>query len=277
VFKLPVALLLIALVPWQVTPALSTPEQIQEDFAHVPCRNKERLSAARKLFEKMGAPPEEFSLVKVRDAENLIVIRKGTEPGKVVIGAHYDFENAGCGAIDNWTGIVAMAHAYRSVKQLGARKTVIFAAFGNEEDGLYGSRGMARAIPDSEVPDYCAMINIDSFGMAVPLVFEDVSSDKLSALAKEKAAEMKIPINGVSLPSASADSASFVARRIPAVTLSGLSAQWESVLHTKKDQVQAVNYTSVYLGYRLALAVWAAVDASPCDTFKDDAPTLKKK
>src|SRR5262245_50906103 len=99
-------------------PVLSTPEQIQEDFARVPCKNKERLDAVRQLFEKMGAPPAELSVVKVKNAENLIVTMNGSEPGKIVFGAHYDLIEAGCGAIDNWSGIVAMAHAYRWVRQV---------------------------------------------------------------------------------------------------------------------------------------------------------------
>jgi acetylornithine deacetylase/succinyl-diaminopimelate desuccinylase-like protein len=118
ILSLPIAALPL---PQQAAP-LSSQEQIQEDFANVPCKSKERLSAVRTLFEKMGASPEAVSVEKVEDAENLVVTRKGTEPGKIVIGAHYDFVDEGCGAIDNWTGIVAMAHAYRSVRQLGRKR-----------------------------------------------------------------------------------------------------------------------------------------------------------
>jgi Iap family predicted aminopeptidase len=259
-----------ALPPRQETnPLLSSEDQIREEFAQVPCKNKERLNAVRKLFEKMGATPDELSIDKVKNAENLVVTRKGSETGKIVIGAHYDLIEPGCGAIDNWTGIVAMAHTYRSVRQLGARKTVLFVAFGNEENGLFGSRGMANAIPKTELPHYCAMVNIDSFGMALPFVLTNVSSTKLTGVVEERASVMKIPFYKVAVPAAGADSESFRAREIPAVTLSGLSNIWESVLHTKKDQVGLVNYTSVYLGYRLALATWAVVDESPCDAFKD--------
>jgi Zn-dependent M28 family amino/carboxypeptidase len=267
-----------ALPPRQETnPLLSSEDQIREEFAQVPCKNKERLNAVRKVFEKMGATPDEFSIDKVKNAENLVVTRKGSEPGKIVIGAHYDFADLGCGAVDNWTGIIAMAHTYKSVRLLGSKKTVIFVAFGNEEEGLFGSQGMVRAIPNLEVPEYCAMINIDSFGMALPFVLKNVSSEKLTALVEERAAGLKLSFNKVSIPLASTDSASFIDRKIPAVTLSGLSNQWESVLHTSRDQVRAVNHASVYLGYRLALATWAGADQASCDAFKDSVPSLKQK
>jgi Zn-dependent M28 family amino/carboxypeptidase len=202
---------------------------------------------------------------------------QGVEPGKVVIGAHYDFTDLGCGAIDNWTGIVAMAHAYGSVHKLGTKKTTIFVAFGNEEKGLHGSKGMAQAIPKSEIPEYCAVINIDSFGLALPFAFKEVSSPKLTALVEDRAAGLKIPFNQVSIPDADADSSSFLVRNIPAVTLSGLTSGWGTILHTIRDQAKAVDSTSVYLGYRLALATWAMVDTSPCDAYNDEAPSLLKQ
>ena len=264
------------LQPRQVsTPVLSSVDQIQEDFANVPCKNKERLNAVRKLFEKMGAPPEQVSIAKVDNAQNLFVTLKGSEPGRIVIGAHYDLVEAGCGAIDNWSGIVAMAHTYASVRKLDVKKTAVFVAFGNEESGRWGSRGMVARIPKSELPEYCAMINIDSFGMAAPFAFREVSSNKLTSLVEERAAVLKVPFIAASIPGADADSSSFLERRIPAVTLSGLTEQWPQFLHTKKDQIKEVNFTSVYLGYRLALATWAVVNDSPCNAYSEATPSNK--
>ena len=242
--------------------------QIESEFTVVPCKNKERLNAVRALFQKMGATPEEFSIDRHTEAQNLVVTMKGSEPGKIVFGAHYDFVDDGCGAIDNWTGIVAMAHTYRSVRQLGTKKTVHFVAFGNEEKGLLGSAAMARAIRKEDLPQYCAMINIDSFGMGMPFALKNVSSPKLAAEVAAKSKLIGIPFYEVSIGEADADSHSFVDRKIPAVTLSGLSNDWVNVLHTRRDQARAVNATSVYLGYRLALAMWSTVNDAPCDAYK---------
>jgi carboxypeptidase Q len=255
---------------------LSTQAQVQESFASVPCKEKERLPAVRALFEKMGAAPGEVAVEKYKGADNLVVTLKGTGPGNIVIGAHYDFIDDGCGAVDNWTGIVAMAHVYRTVRQFGIHKTVQFVAFGNEEKGLVGSRGMVKAIAKEDLPNYCAMINIDSFGMAQPFVLRNISSNKLTALVEERAAVLKVPVNKVTISGASSDSEAFLERRIPAVTLSGLGLEWETVLHSKKDQLTAVNHTSVYLGYRLALATLASVDAAPCGTYSESTRSNSK-
>jgi hypothetical protein len=43
---------------------------------------------------------------------------------------------------------------------------------------------------------------------------------------------------------------------------------WSSILHTAADQRSKVNSTSVYLGYRLALAVVYSIDKASCDAFR---------
>ena len=171
------------------------------------------------------------------------------------------------GAVDNWTGIVALAHVYRTMGKFSHRKNVLFVAFDHEEDGLNGSRMMAKAITKEEIPQYCGMINIDSFGLAGPFALASSSSPTLVRLSEETAEALKVPFYKVSLGNADADSSSFVARDIPAVTLSGLSKDWDSILHSRNDQADKIQAISVYLGYRMALSRFARMDEAPCNAF----------
>jgi Zn-dependent M28 family amino/carboxypeptidase len=255
-----------AQAPEQQLP-LSTVEEIAKEFQKVPCRNADRLNAVKALFEKMQAPPSAISVESFDGVENVVVRHEGTSKEVVVLGAHYDVAERGCGAVDNWSGIVALAHLYKTIRAFKTTKTVIFAAFGKEELGLLGSKAMVRAIPKEQLPDYCAMINIDSFGLADPFALKGSSSKKLMALADEVARAgqvsfAKIDLNGDS------DSSSFNFRRIPAITLSGLSSDWESIIHTTADQPDKVNPLSVYIGYRFALAMWARVEQAACSSFR---------
>lgn len=247
---------------------LSSVEDIQADFTSVPCRKQDRLPAVRALFEKMGAKPEELMSQKTGGVENLTVRRSASGTETIIIGAHYDFADRGCGAVDNWSGIVALAHLYRTTGQFRFRKNIVFVAFDREEEGLIGSGVMARAIKKEEIPQYCAMINIDSFGLAGPFAMSNTSSASLVRLSEETAAALQVPFYKASIGNADADSSSFLARGIPAVTLSGLSRDWDSILHSTKDQVDKVQPASVYLGYRLALSMWGHIDDAPCGTFK---------
>ena len=246
---------------------ISTPEEIRKDLQKVPCSRKERRFDIRNLFQKMGASPAEID-DKVADVWNISTSIPGKSTDQIVIGAHYDFRPPGCGAIDNWSGIVAINHLYRSIKSAPLNKSVIFVTFDGEEAGLAGSAKLVNKIPKDQLPRYCAMINIDSLGLANPFAMTNSSSPKMISLASEQAAISQIPFSSTPIPGADADSSSFRMVGIPAITLSGITGNWYEILHTKKDQQKRVNPASVYLGYRLALAVWNQIDSAPCEAFR---------
>lgn len=251
------------------TPAFSKPEQIKEDINAVPCKgNTERLKAVKALFEKMGAPASDISIEKTVNTENIVVRKSGSSPGLIVIGAHYDKVSAGCGAVDNWTGIVAMAHIYKTIKDLPLKKSVLFVGFGREEEGLVGSNDMVRAIEKGRLNDYCAMINIDSLGLGIPQADSGISDKKLLTRAVELAKRMGMPFQQTFILEGDSDSSSFRQRKIPAISFHGLSNEWKQVLHTNEDKLAKVNPMSVYMGYRLALALYGEVENAACEAFR---------
>ena len=243
-------------------------DEIKADVNAVPCKDGDRLNAVRSLFEKMGAGAADVSVEKRGGTQNVVLIKHGATNERIVVGAHYDKTSLGCGAVDNWTGIVAMAHIYKVLKTVPLKKTVIFVAFGKEEEGLIGSHAMVDAIPKEELLLYCGMVNIDSLGMGIPQVIDNMSSKKLEELAAGLAKKMTMQYAHVSVAGAASDSNSFLARKIPALTISGLNDEWHSILHTGADQSSKVNPAGVYLGYRLALAVVDALDKASCDAFR---------
>ncbi|MBO0799196.1 MAG: M20/M25/M40 family metallo-hydrolase [Blastocatellia bacterium] len=251
---------------------LSTPEEIKSEFDSVPCKNEERQSAVKSLFERMGADPADITIDKYKKVENVVIRKAASSPEsgneKIVIGAHYDKTAMGCGAVDNWTGIVTLAHIYRTLKDVPLNKTVLFIAFGEEEKGLVGSAAMVEPIKKEEAADYCAMINMDSFGLAVPQVIEDISSKKLVDLTQNIAKKLDLPFQRAYFSGGTSDSDSFLKKKIPAITLHGLSNNWKNILHTGFDKPASVKSESVYLGYRLTLALLVSIDKSSCQEFR---------
>ena len=231
-------------------------------------KNSDRIEAVKKLFIKIGAPEADLKVEKINDVENLLVVHKGKTEETVILGAHYDKVSDGCGALDNWTGIVVLANLYRTIKDFDTQKTYVFAAFGKEELGLIGSDEMARAIPKEKRANYCAMVNFDSFGLAYPQVMTNISDTKLIDLAKEVAGEMKLPFAQARIENASSDSESFRKQKIPAIGFHGLTDKWRDYLHTTKDKVENVNSQSVYIGYRFALNYLVKIDAKGCGEFR---------
>jgi Iap family predicted aminopeptidase len=251
---------------------LSTLEEIKSEFDTVPCKNEERQNAVKALFEKMGADSSEITIDKFKNVENVVVRKAAVTPEtaneKIVIGAHYDKTSMGCGAVDNWTGIVALAHIYRTLREVPLDKTILFVAFGEEEKGLVGSAAMVEPIKKEQAAEYCAMINMDSIGLAVPQVIESISSKKLIDFLASLAKEMNIPFERKYFTGGSSDSDSFIKKNIPAITIHGLSNNWKNILHTGNDKAEKVNVESVYQGYRLALALLIRIDKSSCQAFR---------
>lgn len=247
---------------------ISTPEQIKDDFNAVPCDDKKRLEAVKSLFERDGVPSADITIDDHKDVQNLVLTKKGQSSEKIVIGAHYDKVADGCGALDNWTGVVTLSHLYRSLKDLPMKKTLVIVAFGKEEKGLVGSRAMTNAISKDQALEYCAMINIDSLGLAPPQVADNMSTEKLGRLAADLAKEMQMPFAHARIQGGDSDSSSFISKKIPAVTIHGMSNEWPTILHSRNDQASKVNGVGVYLGYRLVLSMVVHLDQSPCAAYR---------
>ncbi len=247
----------------------STEEDLKADLELAPCKGrKERLEAVKKLFLKMGALESEIVVEKLDDVENVVVTKKGKTEETVIVGAHYDKTANGCGAIDNWTGIVILANLYRTMMDFTTQKTYKFVAFDKEELGLLGSIAMAKKIPKETRLDYCAMVNFDSFGFTFPQALRNISTNSLIYLAEEVSDEMKMPFGKAGIEFSSSDSDSFKSRGIPSISLHGLNNQWENYLHTPNDKISKVNMNSVYLGYRHGLVFLSKIDNKPCNAFR---------
>lgn len=95
-----------------------------------------------------------------RELTNIIAHMRGTGPGSVTLGAHYDSlpeTGKAPGAVDNGSGVavlLAVAKAFADA-QLAPARSVYFTAFAGEEDGLLGSKAFAQALLDSSLPAKC--------------------------------------------------------------------------------------------------------------------------
>ncbi|RPI28357.1 MAG: Zn-dependent exopeptidase M28 [Acidobacteria bacterium] len=240
---------------------------LRSDLTGIVCDNEMRRQAVRDLLAKHGAGEHEITSMAYKKVTNLAVEVPGTSPERVVVGAHYDKSRRGCGAIDNWSGIVILAHLYKAIRATKPNKTFVFVAFGREEEGLLGSKAMVDAIPKEERANYCAMVNLDSFGMGRPQVLENASTGKLTRLAQAVARENDIPFAS-GIAAGNSDSSSFRSKGIPAVTLHGLAGRFSEVLHSSADTERAVNLGSVYLGYQFALLLVQRLDSCDCSELR---------
>jgi Zn-dependent M28 family amino/carboxypeptidase len=254
----------------QTDSLVSTEKSVEESVKLVPCKKEDRIEAVKKLFVQMGAKETDVAIEKFNKDKisNVVVKKKGKTDEIILIGAHYDKTDDGCGAIDNWTGISIIAHLFKTLRQIETEKSYVFVAFDQEEKGLLGSDEMAKAIPKDARRQYCAMINFDSFGFAAPMSLQNTSSSEMVSVAKELAKENEFKLTDVTIEGADADSSSFKSRDIPAITFSGLDGNWKNYLHSKNDKLEAINMSSVYFGYRFGLMFAAKIDSTVCSELR---------
>lgn len=120
-------------------------------------------------------------------SRNVIAEVRGREkPDEVVVvGGHIDSWDVGQGAMDDGGGVVAAWEVLRLMKRLGItpRRTIRLVAWTNEENGLRGGIGYARAHA-SELGKHVLAIESDG-GVFTPAGFRIAASDSSMAIATE--------------------------------------------------------------------------------------------
>ncbi|MDE0915353.1 MAG: M28 family peptidase [Planctomycetota bacterium] len=122
------------------------------------------------LHVVMNSATEESDLL----LNNIVALLPGSDPELakevVIVGAHYDHigvgkrGRVGYGADDNGSGTAALLQVAEAFKGTSPRRSVLFASFTAEEDGLVGSAQLAGNLP---VPreQVVAMVNMDMLGV----------------------------------------------------------------------------------------------------------------
>lgn len=194
-----------------------------------------------------------------RTTHNVIGLIEGYDPRRsreaVVVGAHYDglgLGGAGSlepvpgevhnGADDNASGVAALielAQYFASGRNRPAR-TIIFIAFGAEEEGMLGS---AHFVSHPVVPltDLAAMINLDMIGrLDDELILYGVgSSEAWPDLIEASNREIDLPVRLMAEGHGPSDHAAFYMRQVPVLALfTGVHEDY----HRASDDADLLDY-----------------------------------
>ncbi|SEM19711.1 Peptidase family M28 [Syntrophus gentianae] len=95
-----------------------------------------------------------------KTVSNLIVEKRGESEGVVIVGAHYDSVPGTPGADDNASSVAGLLELARLCKESPSRKTLVFAAFVNEEPPSFGSRNMGSMVYAKHLKDNNISIDV---------------------------------------------------------------------------------------------------------------------
>jgi hypothetical protein len=93
---------------------------------------------------------------------NIIAVKQGASAQQLMIGAHYDSATLGEGYLDNATGIGLLLELAARLKNRPTPYSLVFVAFGAEEDGTLGSRYYVRSLSDGDLRRTIGMIDLDA-------------------------------------------------------------------------------------------------------------------
>jgi hypothetical protein len=196
------------------------------------------------------------------EARNVIgEIRGGAEPEEyVVIGAHLDSWGLGTGALDNGCNVALVIDIARQITRLGLtpRRTIRFALFNGEEQGLVGSWGYTRTHADE----------LDGHVMASSF---DIGSGRITGFFTNGRAELVefldralVPVSGLgpfvnpNVPIVGTDNFDFMLEGIANLVANQESANYGPNYHAGTDTFEKVDQEQVRLNAAIAAAVvWA--------------------
>ncbi len=208
----------------------------------------------------------------------------------VIVGAHYDHIGYGsfgsrkrsgkkrvhAGADDNASGTAGVLLLARRFAHRAAggdpvslpsenRRSIIFAAFGGEEYGLYGSRYMAGHFDEMGISagDVNVMVNLDMIGRSVgnrAYIWGGDSGDRLRAILAEPLAKTSLKVTVTGGGVGPSDNASFYRRKIPVLSFfTGIHKDY----HTPGDTPEKINTAAAVEVLAIADAVLAQLWSDP--------------
>jgi carboxypeptidase Q len=196
---------------------------------------------------------------------NVVAEIAGTTPGEVVLlGAHFDSWDPGQGAQDDGVGVAAILEAARILKSLGIkpRRTIRFAFFSGEEQGLLGSRAYVEKHRD-ELDRLRAAVIMD-WGAQTPRGFVIHGRSDIEAAARVILAPLAaLGASGVSLEASfDMDHGPFLAAGVPVFTLWVDDGEYDTHHHAVSDTFDTVDPHMLALDTAvMAVAAYRLADA----------------
>ena len=94
---------------------------------------------------------------------NIVALKEGDSAKRLVVGAHYDSSaTGGQGYTDNATGIGLLLEMAGRIKRVPTPYTVVFVAFGAEENGSLGAQDYLDSLSDVDREATIGMIDLDA-------------------------------------------------------------------------------------------------------------------
>jgi Iap family predicted aminopeptidase len=258
---------LLALLPLaaqtSIEVATVSKDVIERNLRALEDSNLKREQKLRGMFGEAGCVGDGLREQAVKHAKspNIICTLPGETDAVILVGAHTDFVERGKGVVDNWSGCSMLPALFTSLKSVPRRHTFVFAGFTDEELGLVGSKFYVRELGKAGLEKMNAVVNLDSLGTG-PTKFEMDRADQGMAEALLRVAStFKLSLSVVNAHKVGrSDSDSFQDHKVPTINIHSITQATWPILHTRRDQMDAIRFDDYYDSYLLIRAYLAYLD-----------------
>lgn len=193
------------------------------------------------------------------ESYNVVGEIKGTKKPEefVVIGAHLDSWELGQGALDNGCNVALVIDLARQIKRLGLKplRTIRFALFNGEEQGLIGSWGYCKTHADEL--DRTVMASSYDIGTGRITGFFTGGRPELAAATTKalKSVEGLGPFTQIDVPIVGTDNFDFMMEGVGNLVANQESANYGPNYHAGSDTFDKVDLKQLRLNAAIAAAV----------------------
>ncbi|MGH9612231.1 MAG: M28 family metallopeptidase [Bryobacteraceae bacterium] len=232
---------------------------VNERFRAGAASAADRQGEIDQLFKQVGCQTEKQQIDK-RSA-NVICKLPGETDATIVIGGHFDYAEEGTGMVDDWSGASLLPSLYQTLKDRPRKHTYEFVAFAGEERGLLGSSHYVKKLSAEQRARIAAFINLECLGLTPPKVWVHRSTPILVDRLAEIARAVNIPLQGVNVDKVGDDDTHpFLLKKIPVISIHSVTQETWGILHSRRDNVNAIHSDDYYDAYQLVAFYLAYLD-----------------
>jgi len=155
-----------------------------------------------------------------------------------------------------------LASLYEALKTNARQHTYIFVAFAKEEQGLIGSSRYVKSLTREDKASVRAFINLECLGLSSTKVWASRATPELVNHLSALANGLGVPLDGVNVEQVGDDdSHPFLSAHLPVITIHSVTQDTWRILHSNRDQLNAIHFDDYYTTYKLLAFYLAYLDA----------------
>jgi hypothetical protein len=226
-------------------------------------RDADRETELKMIFREAGCPADqvEEEIVRRKDPPNVSCTLPGSTNSVIIVGAHFDHADEGMGAVDDWSGASLLPSLYETLRNQLRKHTFVFVGFTDEEKGLVGSNYYVKQLTKEKLSAVKAVVNLECLGLTPTKVWASVANPELLSDLRKVTVSMNVKLNSVNVERVGTDDTeSFRDKKVPVITIHSVTQETWPVLHSRHDNLEAINVDYLYESYHVVGAYLAYID-----------------